>query len=100
MERRAGTSIFGYSAGVGGGTVRVFCLLGFVLACAVRLNRWGWRDSTDFLVSLALFRRVGTIEMVGGVLYLNFRSLQFGVNSFGGWICAVGILCFIFYVIS
>jgi hypothetical protein len=58
VERRAGTSIFGHSAGVGGGTVWVFCLLGSVLACAVRLNRWVWRDSTDFLVSLALFWRV------------------------------------------
>ncbi len=28
VERRAGTSIFGYFAGVGGGTVRVFCFLG------------------------------------------------------------------------
>ncbi len=53
MERRAGTSIFGYFAGAGGGTVRVFCFLGSVLACVVRLNRWGWRDSTIFLVSLA-----------------------------------------------
>ncbi len=33
VERRAGTSIFGHSADVGGGTVRVFCLLGSVLAC-------------------------------------------------------------------
>jgi hypothetical protein len=48
VGRRAGTSIFGHFAGVGGGTVRVFCVLGSVLACAVRLNRWGWWDSTDF----------------------------------------------------
>ncbi len=58
VERRAGTSIFGHSAGVGGGTVRFFFLFGSVLACAVRLDRWGWRDSTDYLVSLALFWRV------------------------------------------
>ena len=30
---RAGTSIFGCFAGLGGGPVRVFCLLGLVLAC-------------------------------------------------------------------
>jgi hypothetical protein len=53
-----------------------------------------WRDSTIFLVSLALFWRVGTVKMVGGVLYLNFHFLQFVVNCLGGWICAVGILSF------
>jgi hypothetical protein len=62
VECRAGTSIFGHFAGVGGGTVRVFCLLGSVLACVVRLNRWGWRDSTIFLVSLALFL-AGTVRL-------------------------------------
>ncbi len=35
VEFRAGTSIFGPSAGVGGGTVRIFCLLGFILVCVV-----------------------------------------------------------------
>ncbi len=55
---RAGTSIFGQFAGVGGGTVRVFCFSGSVLAGTVRLNRWGWRYSMDLLVSLALFWRV------------------------------------------
>jgi hypothetical protein len=58
VECRAGTSIFGHFAGVGGGTVRIFCFSSSVLAGTVRLNRWGWRDSTDFLVSLALFWRV------------------------------------------
>jgi hypothetical protein len=33
VECRAGTSIFGCFAGLGGGPVRVFCLLGLVLAC-------------------------------------------------------------------
>ncbi len=50
----------------------------------------------DFLVSLALLWRVGTIEMVGG-LYLNFHFLQSVVDCLGGWICAVGLLPSIFY---
>ncbi len=41
MECRAGTSIFGHFVGVGGGTVRIFCLPGFVLAGTVRLKWWG-----------------------------------------------------------
>jgi hypothetical protein len=50
---RAGTSIFGRFAGLGGGPVRVFCPFGFVLACVCGLNRWGgWRGSTIFLVFL------------------------------------------------
>jgi hypothetical protein len=35
VECRAGTSIFGRSAGVGGGTVRIFCRLGSILVCVV-----------------------------------------------------------------
>ncbi len=50
----------------------------------------------DFLVSLALFWRVGTIEMMGG-MYLNFHFLQFVVNCLGGRICAVGLLPSIFF---
>ncbi len=97
MERRAGTSIYGHSANAGGGTVRVFCLLGSVLVCVCVIEQVGsWRDGTIFLVFLALFWRVGTIEMVGG-LYLNFHFLQFVVNCLGGWICAVGLLFSIFY---
>ena len=79
MERRAGTSIFGHFAGVGGGTGRVFCLLGSVLACVVRLNRWGWRDSTDFLVSLLCFGGYGTIEMAG--LCCDFFFIFFSFMS-------------------
>ena len=30
-------------------------------------------------------------------MYLTFHFLQFAVSSLGGWICAVGILRFIFY---
>ena len=67
VERRAGTNIFGHSAIAGGGTVRVFCLLGSVLVCVCVIEQVGWwRDSTIFLVFLPLFWRVGTIEMVGG----------------------------------
>ena len=67
VERRAGMDIFGHSANAGGGTVRVFCLLGSVLVCVCVIEQVGWwRDSTIFLVSLPLFWRVGTIEMVGG----------------------------------
>ncbi len=83
----------------------------------------GWRDCTDFLFFWLCFDRYGTIEQVGvagqygfssfpgsvlagtvrwkwwGVLYLTFHFLQFAVSSLGGWICAVGILRFIFYSI-
>ncbi len=41
MERRAGTSIFGHSANAGGGTVRVFCLLGSVLVCVCVIEQVG-----------------------------------------------------------
>jgi hypothetical protein len=58
-----------------GGTVRVFFFSGYVLAGTVRLNRWGWRDSTDFLFSWLCFGGYGIIEMVGGVLYLTFHFL-------------------------
>ncbi len=68
-----------------------------VLAGTVRLNRWGWRDSTDFLFSWLRFGVYSTIETVGGVLYFSFHFPQFVVNCLGGWICAVGILRFIFY---
>jgi hypothetical protein len=72
VECRAGTSIFGHFAGVGGGTVRIFCFLGSVLAGTVRLKWWG-----------------------GAVLF-SFYFPQFFVNSLGGWICAVRILCYTF----
>jgi hypothetical protein len=81
----------------------------------------GWRDCTGFLFLWLCFGGYGTIEQVGvagqygfsvflalflsgtvqlkwwGVLYLTFHFLQFAVSSLGGWICAVGILRFIFY---
>ncbi len=74
MECRVGTNLFGRSGGVDGGTVRIF--LSF------------WSCSGGY----------GTVEMVlgGGPFFLFF--LQFAVSSFGGWISAVGILCYIFSV--
>jgi hypothetical protein len=54
-----------------GGTVRVFCFSGSVSAGTVRLNRWGWRDSTDSLFSWLCFGGCGTIEMVVGAVF-NF----------------------------
>jgi hypothetical protein len=96
VECRAGTNIFGRFAGLGGGPVRIFCLLGSVLACVCVINRWGgWRGSTFFLVFPALFWRVGAIEMVGGAVF-KFYFPQFVVNCLGGWIFAVGILCYTF----
>jgi len=67
VECRAGTSIFGPFAGVGGGAVRIFFLLCSVLACLAGLKWWGWRDSTDFLVSLLCFGGYGTIEKMAGL---------------------------------
>jgi hypothetical protein len=50
---RAGTSIFGRFAGLGGGPVRVSCSFGFVLArVCVTEQVGGWRGSTIFLVFL------------------------------------------------
>jgi len=50
---RAGTSIFGRFAGLGGGPVRVSCPFGFVLACVCVIEQvGGWRGSTIFLVFL------------------------------------------------
>ena len=74
MECRVGTNLFGHSGGVGGGTVRIF--LSF------------WSCSGGY----------GTVEMVmgGGPFFLFF--LQFAVSSFGGWMSAVGVLCYIFSV--
>ena len=65
----------------------------------------GRRDCTDFLVSLALFWRVRYDWNGEGVgLCFSFYFLQFVVSSLGGWICAVGILryifCGIFVVVS
>ncbi len=67
VECRAGTSIFGPLAGVGGGTVPIFYFPGSVLAGTVRLKWWG------------------------GMIFLSF-FFQFFVNSLGERICAVGIL--------
>jgi hypothetical protein len=71
-ECRAGTSIFGLLSGVEGGTVRIFYFL--------------WLCSGGY----------GTIEMVRGLVRVFLHFLQFAVSSLGGWICAVGILRYIF----
>ncbi len=41
VECRAGTNIFGRFAGLGGGPVRIFCLLGSVLACVCVIEQVG-----------------------------------------------------------
>jgi hypothetical protein len=86
VECRAGTSIFGHFAGVGGGTVRVFCFLGFcfggngaieqvgvagqygfssfpgsVLAGTVRLKWWG-----GCRISLFTFLSLLSLPLAGG----------------------------------
>jgi hypothetical protein len=73
VECRVGTNLFGHSGGVDGGTVRIF--LSF------------WSCSGGY----------GTVELVmgGGLFFIFF--LQFAVSSFGGWMSAVGILCYVFF---
>ncbi len=73
VECRVGTSLFGHSGGVDGGTVRIF------LSLCLRSGGYG------------------TVEMVrgGGPFFLCF--LQFAVSSLGGWMSVVGILCYIFF---
>ncbi len=61
MECRAGTSIFGHFAGVGGGTVRIFCFLGSVLAGTVRLKWWG-----GVVFSLFIFLSLLAVLLAGG----------------------------------
>ncbi len=41
VKCRAGTSIFSRFAGVGGGPVLIFCLLGSVLACVCVIGQVG-----------------------------------------------------------
>ena len=59
----------------------------------------GGAGQYDFSSFPGFFGGSGTIEMVGGVLYLNFHFLQFAVDSLGGWMCAVGISSFTFYCV-
>ncbi len=58
MECRAGTSIFGHFAGVGGGTVRLLCFLGSCFGGYGMIEQVGVAGQYGFLVSLALFWRV------------------------------------------
>ena len=56
VECRAGTSIFGRFAGLGGGPVRVSCPFGFVLACVCVIEQVGGvAGQYDFLVFLLAF---------------------------------------------
>ncbi len=73
VECRAGTSLFGHSGGVDGGTVRIFLSL--------------WLCSG----------RYGTVEMVKGVPHVFLCFLQFAVSSLGGWISLVGIFVLYFF---
>ncbi len=61
MECRAGTSIIGHFVGVGGGTVRIFCFPGSVLAGTVRLKWWG-----GAVFSLFIFLSLLSILLAGG----------------------------------
>ncbi len=59
VECRAGTSIFGHFAGVGGGTVRVFLSSWLCFGVCGVIEQVGVAGQYDFfLVSLALFWRV------------------------------------------
>jgi hypothetical protein len=60
----------------------------------------GRRDCTDFPFSLALQWRVrySKIGEGGGPFFLCF--LQFAVSFLGGWMSAVGILCYIYFFVG
>jgi hypothetical protein len=97
VECRAGTSIFGHFAGVGGGTVRIFYFpwLRFGVYGAIEMvgvaGQYGFFSFPGSVLA-------GTVRLKWwGVLYLTFHFPQFVVSSLGGWICAVGILRYIFY---
>ncbi len=62
MERRAGTSIFGHFAGVGGGNVRVFCLFGSVLGVCGTIEQVGVAGQYDFS-SFPGFVLAGTVRL-------------------------------------
>ncbi len=65
----AGTSIFGHSANAGGGTVRVFCLLGSILVCVCVIEQVGlWRDGTILLVSWVCFGGSVRLKWCGGCI--------------------------------
>ncbi len=75
VECRAGTILFGYFGGVGGGTVRIFL--------------FPWLCSGGY----------GTVELVRGGGPFFFCFLQFAVSSLGGWVSAVGIFCVIYFLL-
>ncbi len=77
VECRAGTSIFGCFAGLGGGPVRIFFLRGSVLACVCVIEQvGGWRGSTIFLIFSASFG--GSVRLkwwVGAVFKFSLSSV-------------------------
>ena len=77
VECRAGTSILGRFAGLGGRPVRIFCLLGSVLACVCVIEQvGGWRDGMIFLVFLLCFG--GSVQLkrwVGAVFKFSLSSV-------------------------
>ncbi len=69
VERRAGMDIFGHSANAGGGTVRVFCLLGSILVCVCVIEQVeSWRDGTILLVSWLCFGGSVRLKWWGGCI--------------------------------
>ncbi|MFN9908491.1 MAG: hypothetical protein ACK56F_20575, partial [bacterium] len=86
----------------GPGHVYIPCLYLF----SVRLAGWynfiwsqwwgGRRDCTDFPFLWLCRGGYGTGEMVRGVVCFFLSFLQFAVSCLGGWISAVGTLCYIY----
>ena len=85
VECRAGTSVFGRFAGLGGGPVRVSCPFGFVLACVCVIEQvGGWRVGTIFFLYFCLLWRVGTIEIVSGCCILISTSFSLLLIALAG----------------
>jgi hypothetical protein len=62
VERRAGTSIFGRFAGLGGGPVRIFCLLGSALARVCVIEQVGGLAGQYDFSSILCFVLVGRYD--------------------------------------
>ncbi len=71
MECQAGTILFGHFLGADGGTVQILLSL--------------WHCCSGY----------GTVELVKGGGPFSFCFLPFAVSFFGGWMSAVGFLCYI-----
>ncbi len=72
----------------------------FWRVCLIEQVGGGWRGGTIFLVFSGLILG-GTVRLKwrGGGAVFKFSLSQFAVNCLGGWICAVGILCYFFFVV-